>query len=563
MKPILIMALTVLAVLSGCAPGTREQAQPEVSGAAVAARPPSTPSVPSVVRCAAQSPAVAQTCTVRNADKRTNGGRLVGQVLTAEAVYLGGAVQWNADGIITRVGCSEDIGPPVDVAEITCPAGIISPGMINAHDHLTYDQNWPGDWGDTRYDRRNEWRKGLNGKPRIEAPRSDREKPLQVAWAELRHVMAGTTSIAGSGGSAGLARNVDVADLQRGLEGGVVRYDTFPLGDWSDVEGHTDTCDYPQVVGRDVLENLIFLPHVAEGIDAAAHNEILCLTGRGTNPESRGVDLAAPNASFIHAVAGDLRNAEVLRDRDMSVVWSPRSNISLYGNTAPVTLYASYGINLALASDWTPSGSMNQFRELACAWDFNESYLDGYFSSHDLWRMVTGNAAQAVGFSDQIGALAAGILADIMVVSASEPVDGHYAAVIGSSPASVALVLRAGVPLYGDDETIAALTAPGDCELLPGDVCGRPKRACLMRETGHDFGDYLAQNPESYPLYYCGVPEKEPTCKPSRPGEYTGDIAFDDTDGDGIENSMDNCPAIFNPPRPMDQGTQLNLCAFD
>ena len=45
---------------------------------------------------------------------------------------------------------------------------------------------------------------------------------------------------------------------------------------------------------------------------------------------------------------------------------------------------------------------------------------------------------------------------------------------------------------------------------------------------------------------------------PSRPGEYTGAITDDDTDGDGIANGDDNCPTVFNPIRPVDDGAQAD-----
>ncbi|MBU6162995.1 MAG: thrombospondin type 3 repeat-containing protein, partial [Myxococcales bacterium] len=39
---------------------------------------------------------------------------------------------------------------------------------------------------------------------------------------------------------------------------------------------------------------------------------------------------------------------------------------------------------------------------------------------------------------------------------------------------------------------------------------------------------------------------------------YTGTISPSDTDGDGILNGSDNCPAIFNPIRPLDGGVQAD-----
>ncbi len=54
----------------------------------------------------------------------------------------------------------------------------------------------------------------------------------------------------------------------------------------------------------------------------------------------------------------------------------------------------------------------------------------------------------------------------------------------------------------------------------------------------------------------------EPSCVPARTAAvsgstiYTGVPTADDGDGDGIPNSMDNCPTVFNPVRPVDNGMQ-------
>lgn len=37
---------------------------------------------------------------------------------------------------------------------------------------------------------------------------------------------------------------------------------------------------------------------------------------------------------------------------------------------------------------------------------------------------------------------------------------------------------------------------------------------------------------------------------------YDGQPTVDDSDGDGIANAVDNCPLVFNPLRPMDDGAQ-------
>jgi cytosine/adenosine deaminase-related metal-dependent hydrolase len=95
------------------------------------------------------------------------------------------------------------------------------------------------------------------------------------------------------------------------------------------------------------------------------------------------------------------------------VVWSPRSNISLYGNTAPVTELRYAGVTIALGTDWLPRGSMNMLRELAFADALNQRYFASTFSDAELFAMVTVNGAKAAGFETEIGSLEVGKHADI------------------------------------------------------------------------------------------------------------------------------------------------------
>jgi hypothetical protein len=39
---------------------------------------------------------------------------------------------------------------------------------------------------------------------------------------------------------------------------------------------------------------------------------------------------------------------------------------------------------------------------------------------------------------------------------------------------------------------------------------------------------------------------------------YTGAVTATDRDGDGIPDSTDDCPLVFNPVRPMDDGAQAD-----
>ena len=449
------------------------------------------------------------------------------------------------EGTLLAVGCdTTEAAAGLDLTVVQCPRGVISPGLINSHDHLAFDQNPPGDWGEERFDHRHQWRLGLDGHTKIVAARAAND--LQIAWAELRQVMSGTTSILGGGGYRGLLRNLDVSDLQEGLGSPKIHYRTFPLGD-TDGTMRTSGCKYPGIDDPQLLEGQAYVAHVSEGISAAARNEILCVN-----------DLLAANTEVIHALGILASDIAALAAKKVSVVWSPRSNIALYGTTLAPRLLAAQGVNITLSSDWTPSGSIHLLRELQCASDFNQVYQDGFFAPRDLWHMVTGAPADALGLERRIGRLAPGLVADVAVYDGAGAAD-PFRAVLDADPQDVTLVLRGGRPLYGDADLVSALPQTGTgCEVLPRSVCGTLKTSCIQRETGVSFADLAQASASAYGLFFCGTPPGEPTCVPSRPGEYTGQPAAGDADGDGIADAADDCPRVFNPIRPVDGGTQAD-----
>ena len=525
-----------------------------------------------------------------------------GVVLAEDRVFEGGEVLVDSTGLIRYVGCGANRPQSLDAiasgaTRIECAAGVISPGLINAHDHLSFDHNAPlADTGE-RFDHRNDWRRTSTILPD--------DSPGKIAWSELRQVMVGTTSILGSTGAPGLLRNLDLGshplfdDLLWNIFAGppaVIATETFPLEGPADFTENEGDCSayplYPALAPRQPLSDE-YVPHVAEGINAAARNEFACLSSTDRN----GVDVVNAGFSLIQGIALNALDGERLALDGASVIWSPRSNIFLYGNTAPVTMLKQQGVLLSLGTDWTPSGSANLVRELACADALNRSYFNNTFRDRELWSMTTRNPAAALGIDDKIGVLKEGLFGDIAIYDGRGKAN-PYRAIIEASAESTILVLRrsslpfpyvggplyaGSIGLYGDASLMSALpptlhdvSAPSYgissplCESV--DVCGRAKRVCPLRETwwvgiaglGAPLSLSLLQaaNTSSYDPFFCGQPEGEPTCTPMRPGEYTGSPvtsgAARDRDGDGVRDAADDCVKVFNPARPMDGGVQAD-----
>jgi large repetitive protein len=515
---------------------------------------------PRITRCMGEVPAApaGRVCSVTPG---TSGTLITGDVLTPGEVFRGGQVLVDAMGIIRCVGCECAAQPAAAMAtRVTCAHGVISPGLINPHDHMTYAQNQPYTRTAERYEHRHDWRTGARGHTRLTSMGSASND--QMAWGELRFILGGATSVNGSGGTAGFLRNLDRAASEEGLGQPAVDYETFPLGD-SNGRLLTMGCGYPTIVtAASIATSPAYVPHIAEGIGPEARNEFACVQNGANN-------LITNRTAVIHGVGLLPPDIALMAMRGTSLIWSPRSNVTLYGDTARVTEYARMGVRISLGSDWIVSGSMNMLRELACADSLNRNFYDGFFTDEALWLMATRDAAAALAMDDAIGVLAVGRTADIAIFDGATRAD--HRAILEGSPRDVALVLRGGAALYGEAETIGGLAGGAMCD--PLDVCGQMKRVCVSRELGgRNLAALTTANSGRYPLFFCGEPMNEPSCLPVRNAmgalpspvvsgstRYAGMSVAGDMDGDGIADAMDNCPRVFNPVRPVDEGRQADF----
>lgn len=545
---LIVALLSLSTVLVAC--GDDNPVQTPDGG--VDAPPDAGPTVTEVT-CAALPAVASGTCEVTPG---SSAKLIKGEVLTPTKLFHGGQVAVDATGAISCVGCDCATGGET---VISCPDGAISPGLINTHDHITFTQNVPYTDSGVRYDDRQQWRKGLDGKPKISS--SGGATADQIKWGELRFLMGGATSIVGSGGQPGLLRNLDQAANEEGLNQKAVNFDTFPLDD-SGGTRRTADCNYggTPTTAAAIAADEAYEPHTSEGVDSTARNEFLCQSSDAYDTMAPGVsnNLTLGKTAMIHAIGLQPSDYGTMAAAGTGLIWSPRSNITLYGETARVSTAARLGVEIALGTDWVPTGSMNLLRELACADSFNKTYLNHYFSDVQLWQMVTSNAAAVTATDDAIGLLAPGHVADISVFTRHGK--SGYRSVIEAEPKDVALVMRGGKVLYGDDAAVTATTTAA-CDTV--DVCGVGKKVCLMAEVGKTY-DALktAVGAGNYPAFACGVPMNEPSCTPKRPASvagstvFTGTPAAGDADGDGVPDAMDNCPMVFNPIRPVDNSVQ-------
>jgi 5-methylthioadenosine/S-adenosylhomocysteine deaminase len=138
-------------------------------------------------------------------------------------------------------------------------------------------------------------------------------------------------------------------------------------------------------------------------------------------------------------------------------VWSPHSNFELYGSTAEVAEAKQAGVTIAIAPDWSPTGSDGMLQELKYASVWNATQSPMPFTDRELFEMATLHAAQLGGIEDQAGTISVGKRADLLVLKPGMPSGDVYGALTHSSPVDVALLMVDGVPVYGDQQVMSEL----------------------------------------------------------------------------------------------------------
>jgi 5-methylthioadenosine/S-adenosylhomocysteine deaminase len=390
---------------------------------------------------------------------------LRGRVVTPTGVLSPGEV-FITGSTITCVAASCAGRAGYAGATVIETGGVIAPGMVDTHNHPQYDflPPWPPP---RRFTRSDQWQ----GVPEYRAftevlrvnENLNNNTCAMVKWGELRALIAGTTTIQGAPNlncvTRTLARNIESGNDFGGVD--THRPNTLGVATISSADAMTLRADTAS--GRLTA----YILHLGEGIDEPARREFDQLVAR---------DLVVPSMVIVHGTALGVPEFAQLGAARARLIWSPRSNIILYGRTTNVGLALDVGMTVALAPDWTPSGGPNLLSELRYGRYVSQAAMGGRLSSRDLVEMVTSRAATAVD-RPQVGSLVEGRYADVMVV----PDRGcdAYDTLIDAPTADVRLVVLGGRPLYGDAALMNALPAAALARCEPMSICGVPKTICV------------------------------------------------------------------------------------
>jgi 5-methylthioadenosine/S-adenosylhomocysteine deaminase len=416
------------------------------------------------------------------------------------------------DGRIVAVWRGGKVPDGVDTADaVRVPLGrhaYIYPGLINLHDHPFYDMLplWqpPSSHrqpaaarplGTEPYANRYQWNAGppppeevrlvANASGALTSATGLGRLTEVIKFGKARMILGGTTTTQGGGSSAAydslLARNVE------GMHFGRQRvFSRVPaIG--------TMSANEQAMLTGGMSAGLVdaWLVHLAEGVrdgdrppgdPVSSRAEFATLKAKHLLNDAtvvvHGVGLE-PEDFHEMAAAPPARADGVSDGRGAKLVWSPLSNLLLYGKTVAIHDALAAGVLVSLGTDWTPSGSPNLLTELKVA---DRALRDqvpagGHGAAERvldrlLVEMVTINPAQSVRWDDQVGSIESGKTADLLIIESPDNAGGNhgvpaspYRRLIDATEQDVALVLVGGVPQAGDVSAMQALK-PGDFEII-------------------------------------------------------------------------------------------------
>jgi 5-methylthioadenosine/S-adenosylhomocysteine deaminase len=378
-------------------------------------------------------------------------GRIVPMSSADPSAVFAGRIYLGDDGLIDAVIAGNAAAPSGFASAPVVDVGdaFVIPGLIDLHNHLAYNALplWAEPSRTKPFLHHNDWTDALTYKSKISWPAfvlAEAEPEAMLAYVQTRALVGGTTSIQGWPGfnrpPVMVLRNID--DEKAGTTSRNLIYTSA------------------------LTENPLQLAHTAQLMSRGAGFVYHCAEGQPGSVVAREfTDVAAAGCltktlAAIHCNAVADSDWERWQPADAgAVVWSPFSNLWLYGSTTNIPAARKRGVSICLGSDWGPSGTKHVLAELKVA-KLVSAKQNFDLDDRDLVAMVTSNPGDLLSrcWPRQIGRLLPGSFADVTVLQLHGTAD-VWSQIVTATEREVLLVVVGGRPRYGDAGVMAAAGA--------------------------------------------------------------------------------------------------------
>jgi 5-methylthioadenosine/S-adenosylhomocysteine deaminase len=250
-------------------------------------------------------------------------------------------------------------------------------------------------------------------------------------------------------------------------------------------------CPAPSGPQRCTDELLAGTAALADELDLAVHIHVLetrmqALSGRRmygkTLPEHLdSLGFLSPRVSFEHGIWLTPSDIELVRDRGVTIVHNPVSNLKLGSGIAPVPQLLRAGVNVALGTDGMCSNDGNDmYASVKTAALLHKAWATDYeewLGAAEAWQMATAAGAAAAGDRDGLGRIEPGRRADVVLLD------------LDSLPFTPLNDPLRQVALGSTSWAVRSVVVGGRFVLRDGELAGIDERAVLAqaRELGAEI----------------------------------------------------------------------------
>ncbi len=399
---------------------------------------------------------------------------LTGQVVTMDETFSTrsrGTVYIDQGGIVAVHDAAQPPPAGFETTRAVDVGGTIFPGLIELHNHLAYNalRLWHvprlftnrGQWGG-----HDDYQRLVTGPMKV-LGLTENVMPSLVRYVECKCLVGGVTTSQGLE----LFSNAGARRYYRGIVRNVEQTDEPNLPEAVTRIADVDARSPERFLARLKKQSCLLL-HLSEGVDKTArrHFSALQLPNR---------EWAITSAlAGIHCAGLLDEDFQVFGQRQASMVWSPMSNLLLYGATSRVKSARENGVRIGIGSDWAVSGSKNLLGEFKVA-RLASDEMDTGFSDRDLVAMATREAASILGWQNVLGSIRSGARADLIVLDGTST--DPYKALVHAAETAISLVMINGVPRFGTSTLMTRLGAAGERVTIGG-----RQRMLFMKQESAD-----------------------------------------------------------------------------
>lgn len=313
---------------------------------------------------------------------------------------------------------------------------LVMPGLINAHTHvgMSFFRNYSDDVSLMTWLNKKIW------------PLEDKLTEEDVYWASLlsqvEMIMTGTTTFADmyyfedqtikalelSQMRAQIARGLTLEDKDnKKIKENIELFDKY-----ENKYGKINIALGPHAVYTTDKDYLKEIAHVSSDKNIPIHihlsetkgENIDCQKRFGQSPTEVFNECGLFNNKTIaaHGVYLSDNDLDILKEKNVSVVHNPSSNLKLASGFLDVSRLTNRGINVAMGTDSAASNNnLSMIKEISLASLVSKYNDPKNLKAYDILKLATINGAKALGLSDKIGSIEEGKKADIILIDLNNP----------------------------------------------------------------------------------------------------------------------------------------------